>query len=98
MGERCAWVNDPRIGAWFNPQCMGGAVYGEDQCTCPMPGGRIIIHHGSTPAGICADDLGPTVLLTVDTGDEQQQVDLYPSEYRRLGEWLIERANQAGEK
>lgn len=37
MGERCAWINDPEIGMWFSPACMGGAVYGEGQCTCAAP-------------------------------------------------------------
>jgi len=59
---------------------------------------RILIFHGETAAGICADDLGPTILLTVDSGCAQEQIDLYPDEARRLGEWLIERANQAGER
>jgi hypothetical protein len=35
MADRCAWFTDPKIGRWFSPQCMGGAVYGEHRCTCP---------------------------------------------------------------
>lgn len=34
MTRRCGWLNDPEIGRWFLPGCMGGAVYGESQCTC----------------------------------------------------------------
>lgn len=38
MSDRCSWQHDPQIGRWFLPGCMGGAVYGESQCTCPKPG------------------------------------------------------------
>lgn len=31
---RCHWVNDPEIGRWHYPGCIGGAVYGPSGCTC----------------------------------------------------------------
>lgn len=33
---RCRWIEDPTMpdGKWFMPECMGGAVGGEDSCTC----------------------------------------------------------------
>jgi hypothetical protein len=38
--SRCQWLTDPEIGRWFLPGCMGGAVYGESQCTCGPPAGE----------------------------------------------------------
>lgn len=30
----CRWIRDPEIGRWHLPDCMGGAVYGPNGCTC----------------------------------------------------------------
>lgn len=34
MAEVCTWKRDHKIGRYFVPGCMGGAVYGEGGCTC----------------------------------------------------------------
>ena len=40
MGDFCKWVTDEGI-RFYLPNCMGGAVYGPDGCTCDR--GRISI-------------------------------------------------------
>lgn len=48
---------------------------------------------------ICADQVDDGfVLSSFIAGDEDAQICLSVSAGRRLGEWLIERANQAGER
>lgn len=37
MTDRCMWKRDKKIGRWFLPGCMGGAVHGPDGCTCKKP-------------------------------------------------------------
>lgn len=32
--DACHWRTDAKIGRYFVPGCMGGAVYGEGRCTC----------------------------------------------------------------
>jgi hypothetical protein len=60
---------------------------------------RVIVHSRAGQGAVCADDWGSIVLLTTQMdGEPETQIDLAPSEARRLGEWLIERANQAGER
>lgn len=35
--SRCQFKNDPEIGRYHLPGCIGGAVYGPNGCTCgPM--------------------------------------------------------------
>ncbi len=36
MNERCRWVTE-KGERFYLPQCMGGAVYGSNGCTCPKP-------------------------------------------------------------
>lgn len=63
---------------------------------------RVIVHGNRSMAGskcsVCIDVVFDKVLLTATDWRDEVQVDLGPSECRRLGEWLIERANQAGER
>jgi hypothetical protein len=33
MSNQCQWIDDPKIGPWFLPGCMGGAI-DEAYCTC----------------------------------------------------------------
>lgn len=62
---------------------------------------RIIVHgvhHRIFEDSICADEDNGTVLLTAQNVAHEVQMNLAAAEARRLGEWLIERANQAGER
>lgn len=48
---------------------------------------------------ICADEADGGYLLTAFIGGgEAEQIFMATDQAKRLGEWLIERANQAGEK
>ena len=31
----CRWRVDKKVGRYWLPECMGGAVYGPHGCTCP---------------------------------------------------------------
>jgi len=60
---------------------------------------RIIVHGSFEASSIVIDDMGSCILITPINFDNNEGQTLLPlAEYRRLGEWLIERANQAGER
>jgi hypothetical protein len=67
-------------------------------------GERVMLHSrpmfiDDEQASLCADVVDNTLMLTAINfrqAEVQVRVDLATA--RRLGEWLIERANQAGEK
>lgn len=62
-----------------------------------MTGPRIILHADNGSGSICIDGTGDGALITLweCSGDEDQFL-LPPEEARRLGEWLIKRANEGG--
>lgn len=55
---------------------------------------RIILHGERGPGSLCADDFDRMFMLTVEEPQGSTQVDLTRDEARRLGEWLIARANE----
>ena len=60
---------------------------------------RIIVQGASETSTIVADDVGDGILMTpINFDNNDGQTLLPPAECRRLGEWLVERANQAGER
>lgn len=60
-----------------------------------MSDDRMILHGERGPGGLCADDLGVFVMLTVDEAGRSEQVDLSPEQCRQFGEWLIRKADAA---
>lgn len=57
---------------------------------------RIILHGERGPGSLCSDDFDRMFMLTVGEPQGSTKVDLTRDEARRLGEWLIERANEGG--
>lgn len=54
------------------------------------------IHRHMNGDSLCADVDNGTVLLTAYNIAAEVQMNLAPADARRLGEWLIKRANEGG--
>lgn len=65
-----------------------------------MTPARIILHGDNSTAGmmpgLCVDDVADAVLLTATDARDDVQVRICLADARRLGEWLIKRANEVG--
>lgn len=61
------------------------------------------IFHGTSPVSgcnrsVCVDAVDGEIMMTTTDFRDDAQINLDLDAARRLGEWLIERANQAGER
>lgn len=62
-----------------------------------MSDDRFILHnYGST--SVCADYTDDSLVVTLFVDGREDQIALKNDEAKSFGEWLIERANQAGER